>query len=220
MKRMHGGRKEAGGVIGTLVALLFLAALIAGIYLARHPIMRFAAETWVIDEPVQHADAIVILSDDNYYADRATHATELYRHDVANVLIASGRKIRPTAGICELMEHDLVERGVPKEKIVRVPYDGTEMAAEADAVLRAAQEHHWKDLVLVTSNYDTRTARYIFEKRNKTGIGLHVSSAKDEDFDVDKWWEKASSVKLFAREVSGLVGAMWELREGSAAEQH
>ena len=65
------------------------------------------------------SDAIIVLSDDNFYADRAAHAADLYRHGWAPIVVASGRRLRPYAGIAELMEHDLIERGVPKDKIVR-----------------------------------------------------------------------------------------------------
>jgi len=81
-----------------LVVLLFVAALCALVYFARHPIMRYVAESWVVDEPAPHADAIVVLGDDNFYADRATHATELYRQGVAGIVVASGRRLRPMRG--------------------------------------------------------------------------------------------------------------------------
>jgi len=48
--------------------------LCAILYWARHPIMRFAGESWVVDAPAEHADALLLLGDDNFYADRATHA--------------------------------------------------------------------------------------------------------------------------------------------------
>ena len=58
---MHAAAQgEHGGIIANLVALLFLAVLCALVYFARHPIMRFAAESWVVDEPAAHADAIVV----------------------------------------------------------------------------------------------------------------------------------------------------------------
>ena len=66
--------REIGGAISTLVSLLFLIILCAAIYLARHPIMRFAAESWIVNDSPSTADAIVVMSDDNFYADRATHA--------------------------------------------------------------------------------------------------------------------------------------------------
>jgi len=219
MKRRMRQSGERGGIVANLVALLFVLALCALVYFARHPIMRFLAESWVIDEPAAHADAIVVLSDDNFYADRATHAAELFRQGVAPVVVASGRRLRPDAGISELMEHDLIERGVPKEKILRFTQDTDSTIEEAEAIAGLAKDHHWKTLVIVTSNYHTRRARYIYEKVIPTGITVNVASARDGDFDPERWWEKRKSIKIFTREIAGMAEAMWELRnadKGSA----
>jgi len=205
-------RGEQGGILVNLVVLLFVAALCALVYFARHPIMRYVAESWVVDEPAPHADAIVVLGDDNFYADRATHATELYRQGVAGIVVASGRRLRPNAGMSELMEHDLVERGVPKEKIVRFAHDADSTSEEAAALAHFAEERKWKSVVLVTSNYHSRRARYIFQKVFPAGIVVSVGSARDGDFDPQRWWEKRKSIKLFAREMMGMLLALWELR--------
>lgn len=205
-------KHEGGGTMTTLVALLFLAVFCAVLYFARHPILRFAAESWVVDEPAAHADALVVLSDDNFYADRASHAAELFRQGVAPLVVASGRRLRPSAGISELMEHDLIERGVPKEKIVRLPHDADNTREEAAAVAKLAQERHWKSIVVVTSNYHTRRARYIFSRVFPAGIAVSAASARDGDFDPERWWEKRPSAKLFVRELAGMVVAVWELR--------
>jgi len=210
---------EHGGIIANLIVLLFIVVLCALVYFARHPIMRFLAESWVVDEPASHADAIVVLGDDNFYADRATHAAELYRQGVASLVVASGRRLRPDAGISELMEHDLVERGVPKEKILRFTHDADSTTEEARAVAKLAADHHWKSLVIVTSNYHTRRTRYIFEKVFPSGTTISVASARDGDFDPERWWEKRQSIKFFARELAGMAEAMWELHgveKGSA----
>jgi len=204
-------RNERGGAVTTLVVLGFLVALCALVYFARHPIMRYAAESWVVDEPAAHADAIVVLGDDNFYADRATHAAELFRQGVAPQVVASGRRLRPNAGIGELMEHDLVERGVPREKILRFTHDADGTREEAQAVGKLASERHWKSLVIVTSNYHTRRARYIFQKVLPAGIEVSIAGARDGDFDQERWWEKRKSVKLFARELAGMAEAIWEL---------
>ena len=197
--------------MGSLIALLCLALLCAIIYFARHPIMRFAAESWVVDEPARQADAIIVLGDDNFYADRATRAAELSRQQVAPIIVASGRRLRPSAGMVELMEHDLIERGVPREKILRFANDANSTREEAEGLAKLAGDHRWKNVVIVTSNYHTRRARYICEKVFPAGISTSVASARDGDFDPEKWWEKRISVKLFAREIAGMVVAMWEL---------
>jgi len=220
MKTRLRWKREHGGIVTNLVALLFVLALCALVYFARHPIMRFLAESWVVDEPAAHADAIVVLGDDNFYADRATHAAELYRQGVAPEVVASGRRLRPAAGVSELIEHDLVERGVPKEKIVKFTHDDDNTIEEAEAVAKLAKDHHWNILVIVTSNYHTRRVRFICGKVFPAGIKVSVASARDGDFDPERWWEKRNSIKLFTRELAGMAEATWELRNvdnGSAS---
>ena len=211
MNRRLRGKGEQGGALVNLVALLCVAAFCALLYFARHPLMRFAAESWVVDEPAAHADAIVVLGDDNFYADRATHAVELFRQGVAPLVVASGRRLRPNAGISELIEHDLVERGVPKEKVLRFAHDGESTVKEAEAVTKLAEDHHWKSFVIVTSNYHARRARYIYGKIVPRQISVSVASARDGKFDPERWWEKRESTKLFGHEIFGMVEAIWEL---------
>lgn len=203
---------ERGGIVAYLLILLGFALLCLVVYWARHPILRFAAESWVVDEPAAHADALILLGDDNFYADRATHAADLMRQGVAPVVVASGRRLRPSAGIAELEEHDLIERGVPKDKILRFAHDADSTREEAAALAQFCVDHHFRSVIAVTSNYHTRRARYIFEKVFPSGISVSVASAHDGDFDPEHWWEKRKSQKLLVRELVAMLVAMWELR--------
>src|SRR5260221_10457654 len=110
---------ERGGALISLIILVVVVVLCAIVYWARHPIMRFAAESWVIDELAAHADALLLLGDDNFYADRATRAAGIIRHGSSPVVVASATRLRPSAGVPALHEHDLIERGRPKDKIIR-----------------------------------------------------------------------------------------------------
>jgi uncharacterized SAM-binding protein YcdF (DUF218 family) len=203
---------ERGGIVAYLLVLLAFALLCLVVYWARHPILRFAAESWVVDEPAAHADALLLLGDDNFYADRATHAADLMRQGIASVVVASGRRLRPSAGIAELEEHDLIERGVPKDKILRFAHDADSTREEAAALAQFCAGHHFGIVIVVTSNYHTRRARYIFEKEFPSKINVSVASAHDGDFDPERWWEKRKSQRLFVRELVAMLVAMWELR--------
>jgi uncharacterized SAM-binding protein YcdF (DUF218 family) len=210
---------QYGGALVNLIVLLCFVVFCAVVYLARHPIMRFMAAAWVIDEPAERADAIIVVGDDNFYADRATRAAELSRQQVAPVVVASGRRLRPSTGISELIEHDLIERGVPKEKILRFPHDAPDTIEESKALAKLAEEQHWKSVIIVTSNYHTRRVRYIFRKVFPEQISVSVAGARDGDFDPERWWEKRKSVRLFGHELLGMVEAYWELgrkEEGTA----
>jgi uncharacterized SAM-binding protein YcdF (DUF218 family) len=205
-------RTQSGGIISSLISLIFIVVLCLALYLARHPLMRFAGEEWIVEDPLEHADAIIVLSDDNYYADRAAHAADLYRHGMAPYLIASGRKLRPYAGVAELMEHDLVERAVPKDKILRVSHQAENTREEAVALRQQVVDRKWRSVIVVTSNYHTRRARYIFTHVFPPTVAVRVSGAKDGDFDPDSWWERRVSIKKLMTEVAAMVVAVWELQ--------
>jgi len=208
MKKM---RRERGGVITTVVAVLALVALCVAIYAARRPLLRFAGEELVVEDPLEKSDAIIILSDDNFYADRATRAAELYRQNLAPVVVASGVRLRPYAGVAELSTHDLIERGVPKERIVPFPQDADNTREEATALKALVSRKGWKSVIVVTSNYHTRRARFIFRRVLPAEVKIRMASARDGDYDPANWYEHRRAIKRFTHEVAGLVVAHWEL---------
>jgi uncharacterized SAM-binding protein YcdF (DUF218 family) len=218
MIRRGGQRKDpsqTGGIFFSLITLIVAVLLLAVLYLARHPIFRLVGEGWVAEDTLERSDAIFVLSDDNFYADRATHAAQVYRQGLASVVVASGRRLRPYAGVAELIEHDLIERGVPKDKILRVAHDADNTREEAKALAQVAKQKKWRSVIVVTSNYHTRRARYIFSHVFPKDVKIRVTGASDGDFDPERWWEKRISVKELAREMAGMLVAIWEQHAGS-----
>ncbi|GAC1669260.1 MAG: hypothetical protein NVS9B4_25310 [Candidatus Acidiferrum sp.] len=185
----------------------------AGLYLLRAPLLRFAGESWMVEDPIERSDAIFVLTDDNFYADRATRAAELFRQGDAPVVVASGRRLRPTAGIAELMEHDLIERGVPKESIQRLPHDATSAREEAEKCATFSATKNWHKVIVVTSQYRARRTRYIFRHIFGEHVGIQVASARDGEFDTAKWFLNPRSVELLTHEMIGMLAAWWELRD-------
>lgn len=214
MTRRSPNKNQSGSILVNLIVLLSVVAFFTVLYLIRHPIFRFVAESWVIEDTLDKADALIVLTGDNFYADRATRAAELFREGKAPLVVASGKRLRPNAGTAELTEHDLVERGVPKDKILRFPHDADSTREEAEALARLAETKKWRRVIVVTSNYHTRRARYIFRRVFPQGIEIRVASARDGDFDAERWWEKRISTKELMREFAGMVVAVWELRHG------
>lgn len=215
MKRFKLRPSETGGILIKMVVSLFLVTFCLGLYFVRHPIFRFAAESWVIEDSLEKSDVLIVLSDDNFYADRATRAAELFREGKAPLVVASGRRLRPSAGIAELMEHDLIERGVPKDKILRFAQDGDSTLEDAQALAKLAKTKKWRKAIIVTSNYHTRSARYVFRHVFPQDIEVRVAGARDGDFNPQNWWEKRKSTKLFMREITGMLVTIWELGYGT-----
>jgi uncharacterized SAM-binding protein YcdF (DUF218 family) len=208
---------QTGGVLLSLITLVAVVLVVAVLYLARHPIFRLIGEGWVVEDTLERSDAIVVLSGDNFYADRATRASQIYRQGLGPIVVASGQRLRPYAGVAELMEHDLIERGVPKDKILRVPHDADNTREEAKVLAQMAKQRKWHSVIVVTSNFHTRRARYIFSRVFPEDVRIRVSGAPDGNFDPERWWEKRISVKELVREMAGMVVAIWEQHADSNA---
>jgi uncharacterized SAM-binding protein YcdF (DUF218 family) len=212
-------RNEHGGILSRLLFLLFCAGVIAVLYLARNPLLRLAGQSWVLDEPAAQSDALIVLGDDNYAADRAFRAAELYRAGIAPVVVASGRMLRANFGVAELMERDLRSYGVPAGSIVKLSHRAQNTREEAGEAARLVQSRGWKRVVVVTSNYHARRARFIFERVFPSGVALRVSGAHDSEFDPSRWWQTRQGLKLLLAEFLGYLVARWELRKGPSPEK-
>jgi uncharacterized SAM-binding protein YcdF (DUF218 family) len=211
-------RGEHGGIISRLLFLLLFAGFILLIYAVRHPLLRFAGQFWVIDEPSASSDALIVLGDDNYRADRAFHAAELYREGVAPVVVASGRLLRQNVSLADVMEHDLQSFGVPATAIVKMSHRAENTREEAGEAARLIHARGWKRVMVVTSNYHARRTRFIYGKILPPRVIFRVSGARDSEFDPSRWWETRQSEKLFMTELAGYVVAVWELRSSPARD--
>jgi uncharacterized SAM-binding protein YcdF (DUF218 family) len=214
---MRGG--QHGGIFFRLLSLLFFFGFLALLFVARHPLMRFAGQFWVVDEPAAQSDALIVLGDDNYAGDRAFHAAELYREGVAPVVVACGRMLRRNAGIAEVMQHDLESFGVPGASIVPLAHRAENTQEEAAEVARLIHTRGWKRVMVVTSNYHARRTRFIYGRVLPPSISFRVSGARDSEFDPSRWWQTRQGQKLFLTELVGYVVARWELRGSPAPEK-
>jgi hypothetical protein len=207
---------ERGGIFFRLLFLLFFLVFLSVLYVARHPLMRVAGQFWVVDEPAAPSDALIVLGDDNYAADRAFHAADLYREGVAPLVVASGRMLRQNVSIADVMEHDLVSFGVPATSILKLTHRAGSTKEEAAEAARLIQSRGWKRILVVTSNYHARRTRFIYGRILPSGVRLRVSGARDSEFDPTRWWETRQGQKLFMTELAGYLMARWELRSKPA----
>jgi uncharacterized SAM-binding protein YcdF (DUF218 family) len=208
-------KSQRGGIFFRFLFLLFFLALLCVVYVARHPLLRLAGSFWVVDEQPESSDAIVILGDDNFHADRAARAAELFKAGWAPRVIASGRLLRRYASVAELEQHDLSDRGVPVSAVVELAHSATDTREEAMAISQLLASRRWKRVIVVTSSYHTRRSRYICERSFPAGTILRVVAARDSEYNPDDWWDTRQGLKIFFHEAVGMPVAMWELRHNS-----
>ncbi len=210
---------ERGGIIFKLMSLLCLLLLVGLVYLLRHPLLRAAGEFWVFSEQPEPADAIIVLGDDNYAGDRAGRAAELYWSRWAPRVVASGPMLRPYAGITELIARDLSERGVPPDAVIRFPHRADSTREEALALRQLVAERRWHHVLVVTSSYHTRRARYIYSRVFPSSVRVRIVAAPGSEYDPDRWWSSRRASKIFFHESVGMCLAWWELRHSESTEE-
>jgi uncharacterized SAM-binding protein YcdF (DUF218 family) len=211
-------RGERGGIFFRLIGLIFFLGFLALLYFLRNPLMRFGGQLWVLNEPAIQADAIVVLGDDNYAGDRAAHAAELFRAGLAPQVVASGRFLRPDSNIADLIAHDLERDGVLPAAIVKFTHRAANTREEVEALRGLISARGWHRILVVTSNYHARRARFICNRVLPREITVQVSEAPDSEFDPSHWWQSRIGRKLLFNELVGYAVARWELRhQGPAA---
>ena len=207
---------ERGGIISRLFFLMFLVVVLGLLYLARVPLLRMAGRIWIVDEAPQPSDAIVVLGGDNYGADRAEKAAELYKAGWAQTVLASGKFLRSYASTADFTQRDLTERGVPTDHVVKLTHHAEDTMQELMIIERQATTRNWKRLLIVTSNYHTRRTHMLSQGIFPQGFQVRVISAPDSEYDPDHWWQRRASVKIFFHEFVGYIVAQWELRRAAS----
>ena len=207
------GQLQRGGIFFRLIFLIFILAVCAVLYLARVPLLRLAGEFWVVDEPPETSDVIVVPSGDNYDAERAARAASLFKSGMAPRVVATGRALRSYATTTDLMKRDLIEHGVPETAIVPFTHKADDTRDEAAVVSEFVASHGWKKILLVTSNYHTRRSQYIYEHTLPSNDQLLTVAAPDSDYDPNYWWKTRTGVKIFFHEFGGYLITLWETKK-------
>ncbi|MCL6611099.1 MAG: YdcF family protein [Peptococcaceae bacterium] len=180
------------------IALLVMVILASDYWLAAFG--RFL----VVDEKPRRCDAVVILSGET--VPRVAKGVELYKEGYAGLIIMSGGG-RPTSRLtdADLMRMEAVDSGVPPE-VVLLENKSESTYENAVNVKEIILEKGIKSFLLVTSNYHTRRARYIFGRVFKgTGVEIITVSAPDPKFSPSSWWKKHEGQQKALTELANLI---------------
>ena len=203
---------ERGGAILKAILLIFLLVIGLALYLARGPILRGVAAAWIVDEPPEKAQAIVVLGGDSRAGDRVRHAVGLYKAGWAPRIVLSGAPIRNYFSETELMAREARELGVPAEHLILAPTGATSTLEEAVKLRPLLAERGFRNVIVVTSNFHTRRARQIFVGVYRPrGTIVRVSAAPDLGFDPQTWWRSREGRKLLFLELLKWTYTWFEL---------
>jgi uncharacterized SAM-binding protein YcdF (DUF218 family) len=153
----------------------------------------------IVERPLDHADAIILLSGSAVYKERAKKAAELYKEGVAPRIFITddgGRtgwldSEQKNLPFVELEQRDLIARGVSPEAITVLPGVVSGTDDEAKAILAEIDVRPIGSLLIVTSAYHSRRALRTFDKilaGKGVTIGLMHAPNGERTPDPGFWW--------------------------------
>jgi uncharacterized SAM-binding protein YcdF (DUF218 family) len=202
---------RAGGVMSARrytwwLAPIFVVLAIALAWTARASILRGVAELWVVSDPLDRADAIMVLG--GRIGVRPFAAADLYKRGfapkvlISNVELGSMETMQLWLGQTELTRQILLRFGVPAEAIVQVGDEVSSTYEEARAVLDWAKSSGATSVIIPTDIFSTRRVRWIFRHEvASAGVRVIVYSIKPPGYRLDDWWQHEGGLIDFQNEV-------------------
>ncbi|MCL6479240.1 MAG: YdcF family protein [Peptococcaceae bacterium] len=184
--------------------LLAIVALTAVLSLTSNLWLSAFGRYLVVDEKPRRCDAIVILSGET--VPRVAKGVELYREGYGHLMIMSGGgRLTSRLTDADLMLMEAVDLGVPREAVL-LENKSESTYENAVNVKKIILEHDIKSFLLVTSNYHTRRAKYIFGKVfADTDIEFITVAAPDPKYEASAWWKKHEGQQKALIELASII---------------
>jgi len=201
----------------TPLALMVFVIVISG------ALFRIMGDMIVADEKASPADAVVVLNTGIEYYPRLIQAADLYRQGLAENIVINGdrktdtlrdlerRGFKPCCPWYADSVSILALLGVPEDKIIRISNeDAYDTVSEADAVGRELIKRKWTAVIITTSKYHTRRAKFIWQKMYKNRITIFMVSAKTDPYDPDNWWKDGRQIRWVLAEYGAWLYYWWK----------
>jgi uncharacterized SAM-binding protein YcdF (DUF218 family) len=194
-------------LIGRLATAIFvLAVLIGGAWLERAPLLRGAADLWIVSDPVTSSDAVVVLG--GQIEVRPFVAAELYsRGLVAKVLVSQvaetrSNRIGDIPGHSEFNRQLLVKLGVPETAIEMFGESNRNTKDEAVALRNWAEAHRVSRIIVPTEIFAARRLRWILSREfAESSVRLEVPAFEPPDYTRAEWWKTEAGMIAFQNEI-------------------
>ncbi|MES9902751.1 MAG: YdcF family protein [Sedimenticola sp.] len=165
------------------------------------------------DTVLKRADAAVVLSTGIGYSPRLLQAAEIYNKGLVDRVVINGN--RKTDFIRQLEAQGFTASspwyenpvamleffGVPKEKVIVInaerAYDTISEAAITGSQL---PQHAIKSIIVTTSKFHTRRARYIWQQQYQAQFTIQMAAADKDPFDPDHWWHSGRQIRQLMAE--------------------
>jgi uncharacterized SAM-binding protein YcdF (DUF218 family) len=194
-----------------LISAVILLAVFAGAIFAFRGVGR-----WLVrEDPLTHADALVVLSGGlPYRAEGAAHYFESgYASEVWVTRSQGPGEQLKELGIQYTGEEDynceiLIHLHVPKTDVRILPGTIVNTEQEVEEISRELQKTGKTSVIIVTSPEHTRRVRALWKDLAGEHLSAVVRAAPQDPFDADHWWRNTGDALSVVREILGLMN-LW-----------
>jgi len=175
----------------------------------------FTIGRWlVVEDPLVHADVIVILS--GRLPERALEAARIYKAGYADQIWISP-PVSPVEDLKAMKisylgedfynEKVLIVKGVPPDSIRVLDRPDANTEAEVRQISEELRRLDYHAAIIVTSKPHTRRVRTSWRKLVGAEPRMMVHYAPDDPYDAAHWWEHTQDALDVVRETLGLLNA-------------
>lgn len=168
-----------------LIAALGAAALVA----ARRPLLTAVGQFLIVQDPLDRADVIVVLSGGRR-DERVRQAAELFHQGNAPLVMLSGGEEMVGISIPELQRRQALAHQIPASRLLFET--GSTSTGEQARFLRPILERRGvRRAIVVTSSFHTRRTRYLFRKAFAgSPVEIRVYPVHRDWFSSIEWWTR------------------------------
>jgi len=187
-------------------SLLALCLLCFAAFLFRAPLLRGAANAWIVNDPLTKADVIVVPG--GGLETRPFAAARLYHQGLAPKILlmnprsaaAEDSSLIPSEA--EMARQILLKKEVNDPDIAIAADPVTNTYEESQAVRRWAGTNGIKRVIITTDVFHTRRVAWLFRKvLGPAGIRVQIEAVPLREYGTDDWWQHEQGIVAFQNEI-------------------
>jgi uncharacterized SAM-binding protein YcdF (DUF218 family) len=167
------------------------------------------------ENALDKGDAIIVLAGSTM--ERPMEAADLYFDGYSRTIVLTrpmrdgGELALVARGVSfpenvERAQQALLELGIPREAILIPPRVHDSTAAEAITTRELSIARRWKRIIVVSSKYHLRRARFAFRRElNGTGVEVVMRGTRYDPADPERWWRHRADLREVGPEALKLV---------------
>ena len=175
-----------------------------------------AAKLLVVRAPVDHADAIVLLSGSASYKERALRAAELFKDGKAPRIILTNdgqqgswsNALQRNPFYYESTANELNRLGVPRDRVDILLEPVSNTLEEAVLVRSYIEKQQIRTILVVTSAYHSRRSLWTYRRvvgEKGVGVGLEVAPTGFQTPSPWTWWVRLRGWQIVPGEYFKLI---------------